>query len=143
MAANTIPIYTKIGKTGGLGVVLTTAVTALTGVGASLLFTAGADGSRIERIRAKPLGTNVATVLRIFINNGSDPATAANNILYSEKTIAANTLSQAAESVLNEFPNATDPTAFPLVLPPAYRIYATIGTTIASGLHVTVVGGDY
>lgn len=143
MAANTIPIYTKAGQIGGLGVVLTTAVTALTGVGASLLFTAGADGARIERIRAKPLGTNVATVLRIFINNGSDPATAANNILYSEKTIAANTLSQAAESVLNEFPNITDPTSFPMVLPAGYRVYASIGTTIAAGLHVTVIAGTY
>lgn len=143
MAANTKPIYSKVGKIGGLGVTLTTAVTAKTGVGASLLFTAGAEGSRIERIRARALGTNVATVLRIFINNGSDPATPANNILYAEKTLAATTLSEVAELALNELPTTTDPTAFPLILPPTYRIYATIGTTVAAGWVVTVVAGDY
>lgn len=143
MAANTVPIYSKVGKIGGLGVTLTTAVTAKTGVGASLLFTAGADGSRIERIRARALGTNVATVLRIFINNGSDPSTAANNILYAEKTLAATTLSEVAELALNELPTTTDPTAFPMILPPGYRIYAAIGTTVAAGYVISVVGGDY
>lgn len=141
MAANTIPIYTKAGQLAWC--TLTTGVTALTGVGATLLFTAGADGARIERIRARPLGTNVATVLRIFLNNGSDPATAANNSLVAEKTIAANTVSQVAESAINEMPTATDPTAFPLVLPAGYRLYASIGTTVASGLTVTAIGGTY
>lgn len=144
MAANTIPIYTKAGQIGGFGIVLTTANTAMDGTGTvGLLFTAGADGARIERVRVKALGTNVATVLRLFINNGSDPTTAANNRLYTEATIAATTASNAAALALTEFPFATDPTAFPLVLPPAYRIYAAIGTTVASGLHVTVVGGTY
>lgn len=141
MAANTIPIYSHNGNISWA--ILTTAVTALTGVGATLFFTAGADGSRIERVRARHLGTNVATVLRIFLNNGSDPATADNNSLIAEKTIAANTLSQVAESALNELPTITDPTAFPLVVPAGYRLYATIGTTIASGIKVTAIAGDY
>jgi hypothetical protein len=141
MAANTVPIYTKAGQIAWC--TLTTGVTAQTGVGATLLFTAGADGARIERVRARPLGTNVATVLRIFLNNGSDPATAANNSLVAEKTIAANTVSQVAESAINEMPTATDPTAFPLVLPAGYRLYASIGTTVAAGLIVTAIGGTY
>jgi hypothetical protein len=141
MAANTIPIYSKGGRLSWVSI--TTAVAALTGVGATLFFTAGTDGSRVERVRARHLGTNVATVLRIFLNNGSDPATASNNALIAEKTIAANTLSQAAESVLHEFPTVTDPTAFPMVLPAGYRLYCTVGTTIASGLEVTAVAGDY
>lgn len=144
MAANTIPIYTKLGQIGFSSITLTTANTAKDGTGTTaLLFTAGADGARVERIRARALGTNVATVLRIFINNGSDPAVAANNILYAEKTIAATTGSEVAELALNELPTTTDPTAFPLVLPPSYRLYATIGTTIASGLKVTAIGGTY
>lgn len=144
MAANTIPIYTKLGQIGFSSITLTTGNTAKDGTGTTaLLFTAGADGARVERIRARALGTNVATVLRIFINNGSDPAVAANNVLYAEKTIAATTLSEAAELALNELPTTTDPTAFPLVLPPNYRLYCCIGTTVAAGLKVTAIGGTY
>lgn len=143
MAANTIPIYTKTPKIGYSGVI-TTANTAKDGTGTvNLIFTAGADGARVERVRARAIGTNVATVLRIFINNGSDPTSAANNVLYTEKTIAATTLSEVAELALNEFPNTTDPAGFPLYLPPNYRLYCTIGTTVAAGLRVTAVGEDY
>ena len=143
MAANTIPIYTKLGQI-NFGALLKTANTAKDGTGTTqLIFTAGSNGSRVERIRARALGTNVATVLRVFINNGSDPAVAANNILYAEKTLAATTLSETAELALNELPTTTDPTAFPLVLPPNYRLYATIGTTVSAGWKVTAIGGTY
>ena len=144
MPANTIPIYTKLGQISYNSTTLTTANTAKDGTGTTqLIFTAGADGGRVERIRVRALGTNVATVLRIFINNGSDPAVAANNVLYAEKTIAATTLSETAELALNELPTTTDPTAFPLVLPPNYRLYCTIGTTVAAGLRVTAIGSTY
>jgi hypothetical protein len=143
MAANTIPIYSKAGQI-AFSALIQTANTAKDGTGTmSLIFTAGADGARVERIRARAIGTNVATVLRIFINNGSDPATAGNNVLYAEKTLAATTLSEAAELALNELPTTTDPTAFPLVLPPAYRLYACIGTTVAAGIRVTAIGSTY
>ena len=143
MAANTTPIYSRAGQI-SFSALLQTANIAKDGTGATqLIFAAGADGARVERIRIKPVGTNVATVVRIFINNGSDPASAANNVLYAEKTIAANTLSEAAESVLNELPTITDTTAFPLVLPPSYRLYATIGTTVAAGIRITAIGSTY
>ena len=143
MAANTIPIYSKQGQI-SFSALLQTANTAKDGTGTTqLIFTAGADGARVERIRIRAVGTNVATVLRIFINNGSDPAVAANNVLYAEKTIAATTLSETAELALNELPTTTDPTAFPLVLPPNYRLYCTIGTTVAAGLRVTAIGSTY
>ena len=143
MAANTIPIYSKQGQI-SFSALLQTANIAKDGTGTTqLIFTAGADGARVERIRVRAVGTNVATVLRIFINNGSDPAVAANNVLYAEKTIAATTLSETAELALNQLPTTTDPTAFPLVLPPNYRLYCTIGTTVAAGLRVTAIGSTY
>lgn len=143
MAANTIPIYSKEGQI-SFSTLIQTANTAKDGTGTvALIFTAGANGARVERVRARAVGTNVATVLRIFINNGSDPTTAANNVLYAEKTIAATTLIETAELVLNELPTTTDTTAFPLVLPPNYRLYATIGTTVAAGLRVTAIGSSY
>ena len=143
MAANTIPIYTLTPKIAYSGLIQT-ANTAKDGTGTvNLIFTAGANGARVERVRSRAVGTNVATVLRIFINNGSDPTSATNNVLYAEKTLAATTLSEAAELALNELPTATDPTAFPLYLPAGYRLYCTIGTTVAAGVRVMAVGADY
>ena len=143
MAINTTLTYSKSGQI-GFSPLIQTANTAKDGTGVvNLIFTAGADGGRVERIRVRPVGTNVATVLRIFINNGSDPTVAANNVLYAEKTLAATTLSEAAEFALNELPTLTDNTAFPIVLPPNYRIYCTIGTTIAAGIRVMAIGSTY
>ena len=143
MAANTTPIYSRAGQI-SFSALLQTANIAKDGTGATqLIFSAGVDGARVERVRIKPVGTNVATVVRIFINNGSDPTVAANNVLYAEKSIAANTLSESVESALNELPTITDTTAFPLVLPPSYRLYATIGTTVAAGIRITAIGSTY
>ncbi len=143
MAINTIPVYSKTPQI-SWGTVLTTANTAKDGTGSVVtLFTAGSDGARVERIRIKALGTNVATVLRIFINNGLTNATAANNVLYGEITLAATTLSEvAALLTTNEFPNTLDTTAAPLFLPPGYTLTATIGTSIAAGVIVSVIGSS-
>jgi len=143
MAANTVPIYSKAGQI-EWGATLTTANAAMDGTGTvATIFTAGADGARVERVRSKALGTNVATVLRLFINNGSDTTTAANNVLYAEKTIAATTAAAAAALLTNELPDTTDTTAFPIVLPAGYKITATIGTTVAAGLRVSAIGSSY
>lgn len=122
---------------------ITTANTAKDGTGTTLLLaTAPAvtnSGSLVERIRVMHMGTNVATVMRVFLNNGSTPGTAGNNALIAEKTIPANTVSEVAESVpqditLNQIlrGHATTPE----------RIYITIGTTVAAGLKATAIGGD-
>lgn len=144
MAANTVPIYSKAGQIEWSATLLQTANTAKDGTGTvATLFTAGADGARVERIRCRAAGTNVATVLRIFINNGSTNATAANNTMYAEKTIAATTLSETAALLLNELPDTVDTTAFPIVLPAGYKILATIGTTVAAGVYLNAVGSSY
>ena len=135
MAANTQPIFPKVPKVQS-GTVLT-ANTAKDGTGTVVsVFTAGLDGSRVDTIKVRSLGTNVATVLRIFINNGLVNTTAANNSLYMERTIAATTVSETAELVDVEI-------LLNISLPPSYVLNITIGTTIAAGLQVTAVGGDY
>lgn len=144
MAANTIPIYSKAGQISWEPTLLKTANIAKDGTGTvSTLFTAGADGARVERIRARAAGTNVASVLRVFINNGSDPSVAANNVLYAEMTLTATTLSEAATLVIQELPNIADTTAFPLVLPAGYKLTATIGTTVAAGWYLSAIGSTY
>ena len=144
MSANTIPIYSKAGQISWSGD-LKTANTAKDGTGTvETIFTAGVDGARVERIRIRALGTNVATVLRIFINNGGANSTATNNALYAEITLASTTLSEtAALLTTNEFPSIADTTAFPIVLPAGYKLLATVGTTIAAGVKVTAIGSTY
>lgn len=136
MAANTTPIFVLTPRSAGL----TTGVnanTALDGTGTvATVFTAGTNGSKVEDIILTHLGTNVATVLRVFVNNGSTNATASNNWLVKEVTMAANTVSQTAASVpVSLHPN--------LILPPGYKINVTIGTAIAAGIMVVCQGGDY
>ncbi len=137
MAANTSPIFCDSPRSSGI-TTGTSANTAVDGTGTvATAFTAGADGSKIDEIRLSHLGTNIATVLRIFVNNGATNATAGNNWLIYETTMAANTLSQTAASVQQVIPFSN------LVLPAGYKINATVGTAIASGIMVVAKGGDY
>jgi len=144
MAANTIPIFPLTPKV-SWGTVAT-ANTAKDGTGTQVtVFTAGAEGSRIDQIKARALGTNTATVLRFFINNGSDNETPANNTLIHEITVAGTTLSEIAALADNDVTvtKGVDVVSPIQYLPAGYKINVAIGTTIAAGLHVTVHGADY
>ena len=135
MAANTQPIFPKVPKV-QFGKVLT-ANTAKDGTGTVVpIFTAGLEGSRVDTIKVRSLGTNVATVLRIFINNGATNATVTNNTLYMERTIPATTVIETAELSDIEIP-------INISLPNGYVLNVTVGTTIAAGVQVTAIGGDY
>jgi hypothetical protein len=94
------------------------------------------NGSRVDFIKVRSLGTNVATVIRIWINNGSVTTTAANNTLYLERTLSATNVSETAEQ-----PDIILPLNISLAA--GYRVYATFGTAVAAGFHLTAIGGDY
>lgn len=135
MPANTSPIFPLTPNLAWATV--TTANTAKDGTGTvATVYTAGANGSRVDYLKVRALGTNVATVIRVFINNGSTNATAANNTLIMDQTIAATTNSETAQLADNII-------QLDLSLPAGYKINVTIGTTVAAGLQVTGVGGDY
>jgi hypothetical protein len=137
VAANTAPIFSIAGDVEWGATAITTANTAKDGTGTVLtVFTANVDGAFVQRIRFRAAGTNIATVARVFINNGSTNATAANNILYDEITLAATTLSEVAALPVYELP-------LNFALPAGYVINVTIGTTIAAGYFVSVIGGKY
>ena len=138
MAANTAPIFSLLGDVQWGATAITTANTAKDGTGTVLnVFTADAtNGGFVQRVRFKTAGTNIATVARVFINNGSTNATAANNILWDEITLAASTISEVASQVVYELP-------LNFALPPGYKLNITIGTTVAAGYFVTVIGGKY
>lgn len=135
MAANTAPIFSKQGKVqwGDISAVNI----AKDGTGTVIpVFTAGVDGSLLKKLLINAKGTNVATVLRVWVNNGATNATAANNTLIGSYTIAATTVSEIAALLITEI-------TFDIALPPLYVINITIGTAVAAGLHVAAVGGDY
>jgi len=138
MAANTTPIFSRLGDTQWVtGVLAQNTTTDLTSGTIYLVFTADAtEGGYIQRIRFRPLGTNIATVARVWINNGSATGTAANNILWDEISVAATTASNTAALANYELP-------LNFALPAGYRIYVTLGTAVAAGFAVTVIGGKY
>ena len=148
-AVNNLPIYSKVGVItwgaadgdGGAAGALKTANTAKDGTGTTLtVFTADAtNGSRVDRISIRAIGTNTASVLRVFVNNGSTSATVANNTLVTEITLPATTLSEVAQLA----DVTISGTPFPIVLPPGYKLLVAIGTTIAAGVRVTAFGGNY
>ena len=140
--ANNSPIYSKIGDvqwTSNMTAVNTT--TDLTSGTIYLAFSADTtNGGYVQRIRFKPnnaSGTNnVATVARVWLNNGSTTATAANNVLIDEISLPATTGSATAALPVYELP-------FNFAMPPGYTIYITLGTAVAGGYRATVIGGKY
>lgn len=137
MAANTAPIFTRTPKVQWANGI-TAANTAKDGTGTvDTVFTADAtEGSYVERLIVRPRGTNVATVLRVFMNNGSTNATASNNALIAEQGLAATTNTEVAAIAGAVVP-------LNIVLPPGYKLNVTLGTAVAGGYVVTAVGGDY
>lgn len=138
MAANVNAIYSRLGDIQWIPSALLTANTAKDGTGTVLtVFTADAlEGGFLTKLVVAARGTNVATVLRVFINNGLTNATAANNTLYTSHSIAATTLSEVAALAITEI-------LMGIAVPAGYKINLTIGTTVAAGLSVTTIGGKY
>jgi hypothetical protein len=147
--ANIDPIYTKQGNLGnnagtGMNALITAAAADYTGAGAnnSLVFTAAGTvggstgGSFVQRLRLKAGGTNVAAVMRVYLNNGSANTSATNNQFYGEIALPATTaITNAVTAEIDYMMN--------IVLPPGWRIYCGLGAAVAAGWVVTAVAGDY
>ena len=139
MALNTDPIYSGKPDIQWNTTNITTANTTTDGTSGTTydIFTANAtNGGMLKNAKIVAKGTNTATVMRFWVNNGSSSGTAANNTLIGEITCPATTVSQVA---------ALAPLTFPIntALKPGYKIFVTIGTTVAAGFSVTIDGGDY
>jgi len=145
MAANTSPIYSIVGATDSVAtnnsglVVGPTANTAQDGTGTLYkLFTAGTNGSYIQKIRFRPVGSPAATVCRVFISSSSTTSATA-TWLYDEITLPAVTVSQTAASSVFELP-------LNIAVDPSYLLYVTFGTSTGSagtGYSIVTIAGDY
>jgi|688.fasta_scaffold144321_3 hypothetical protein len=137
MAANTSPIFTLTPDIQWAISATTANTTKTLAAGTNFFcFSAGTNGSFVQRIRFRTLGTNVASVARIWINNGNTTATASNNTLWDEISLPATTVTETAAQSNYELP-------LNFALPPSYTIYVTLGTAVAAGWDVIVIGGDY
>jgi len=137
MAANTNPIFVKAPHI-EWGIVQS-ANTNKDGTGlATFVFTAGTEGSRIEKIRIANLGTNENCVLRLFVNNGQSNAIADNNALIEELNMSAYSNSNTTAQTIIEYSWEDG-----LVLPAGYRLMAAVSSNLTSGLKITVFGGDF
>lgn len=137
----TSPAFASTPNKGTPGVI-TAANTNMDGTGATgrlLIFTAGSSGSFLPYIRAERKGTGVKTVARVWRNNGSDPEVATNNSLIKETAIPAGTADADDPNVSGDID-----ISLMLALAAGERIYVTIGTAVADGIHFTPMnGGDF
>jgi len=137
MPANTSPIYVLTPNTDWTPTTLTTANTAMDGTGTVVTcFTAGSNGAFVNRLSIRALGTNVATVMRVFLNNGSANSDAANNILIADITLPATTASNSAQIPPIDFP-------LNVGIKAGHKLNLTIGTSVAAGYEAVAYGGDY
>jgi hypothetical protein len=136
-ALNTSPIYTASGDT-QWAVSATTANTTkdLTSGTIFTVFTASENGGYVQRIRFKPLGNNVATVARVWINNGLSTTTSANNTYWDDISLPSTTVSEISAQPTFELP-------LNMALPAGYTILVTLGTAVVAGYTITVIGGKY
>lgn len=110
---------------------ISTANTSLTGSGTiGTVFSAGANGSRIERCVVKATGTTTAGMVRLFIHNG----TAAT--LLTEIPVAAVTPSGTLAAFETTFVFDGG-----LVIPTGYSLRAA--THNAESFQLTALGGDF
>ena len=140
MAANTQPIFSNQGSIAFSAIVIA-ANLAMDGTGTINTVMTGnaagnAAGNFIQKLIARPVGTNAASVLRVFANNGGVNTIATNNALIAEITLPASTLNQTAAMIGLEIP-------LNFVLPANYKLNIALGTAVAAGWVVTAIGGQY
>ena len=144
MAQNITPIYLLKGDlaqdaANTISPVIVNAANDVTGAGANniLIFTAGVDGSFIQRIRFKPVGTNsAASMIRLFLNNGSANTTATNNSFLDEIPLPVSTISTTVPLQIQELP-------LNILIPPNWRIYAGLTVAGTAGWQCIPIAGTF
>ena len=116
--------------------VLTTANAVMTGAGVVSHIYQAPVQSKVHMIIWRSLGSNVATVGRLFINNGLDNNESTNNSLIDEITLPLTT----ASSIIATRGQLMD---MPIWVPANYKLFVTLGTTVVAGYKVTAFAGPY
>jgi hypothetical protein len=111
-----------------------TSLTAPTTVGTVL--SAGASGSRIDYIEVIGVATTVASLVNLFIYDGTT------YFLWAQIPVLAITTSTTAPSFVANLSSNGNANILPLNLPTGYSLRATT-TVTQTGVRVTAYGGDF
>lgn len=139
MAANTEPRWGRTPNAGSYAAGVTTATGDTDGTGGNnqLILTAGSDHCFVERIRLLPLGANVPSLMRFYLNNGTGSnGTATNNQFIHHESLPQTIGSSTASSVVVEI-------WLGFVIPAGSKIYMGLATTVASGWRAFPITQDY
>ena len=111
-----------------------TSLTAPTTVGTVL--TAGSSGSRIDYIEVMGVATTVASLINLFIYDGTT------YFLWAQIPVLAITTSTTAPSFAANLSSNGNANIMPLNLPTCYSLRATT-TVTQTGVRVIAYGGDF
>ena len=146
MAANTNPIYSRVGDLQGIQTSnLTASTTDGTGANVLAFFTADStEGGYVDRVILKPIGSTAATVARIFLCDDTGTYTAGT-------TNTTGTMNLIAEATCAAITSSTTVAQNDIVIPirmaiPAsYKLCIGFGTATgaSTGYSVLAVGGKY
>jgi hypothetical protein len=133
MPAGTSPIFPQVPSIGIATLVSNTAVTARTNIvgttGLTQLTANSTNGTRIDFIEVQGQGTTVATIINVWLNDGT------NSYLVEEISLpaaTANTTSVASSNTI----------AFTkLTLPPTQRLF--VSQQVSANVTVFAFGGQY
>ena len=122
----------------GVGTVTTADASRTAPTTVATVFTAGANGSRVDRINLIGIGATVASMLRLFLYNGTTYT------LWQEVPVSAVTPSSSVPVFSSDLSAVVQPSRLPLVLPSGWSLRATVNDTqTGSGVNVVAVGGDF
>lgn len=156
MTMTATPVFPQTPNQGVMNCILSTAMTntkamdgtETAGTALALAYTAGANGSRVDTVQFRytatngsaATGTSAASLIRLWLNNGSANTTATNNQLLAEMPMPAQAVTALATGS-----NPVYTLTLGISIPAGYKIYA--GNTVAAGgvlaFQVSVQGGDY
>lgn len=144
MAANNNPIFSKGGGQqwantdgdGGSAGPLKTQNTALDGTGTLLtVYTAPADGGYVEDLICSHAGTNIQSVIRVWLAKATGTGVA-DAIKIAELTLPAVTAAANAGLPQPRIP-------IRMAIPAGYRLRVALGTTVANGYFICANAGVY
>ena len=116
---------------------LTTADTSLTApTTVGTVVSAGSSGTRIDYIEVMGVATTVASLVNLFIYDGT------NYILWQQVPVQAITTATTTPSFVANLSSNSNSNVMPLTLPTGYSLRATT-TVTQTGVRVTAYGGDF
>lgn len=101
------------------------------------VFTAGANGSRIDDINLTATGISVASQVRLYIYNGTTYS------FLKDVPVSAVTPSNSLSAFNSALCSQYNPEILPILLPSGYSLRAAVSVAQTSGgINITAKGGD-